>query len=117
MVVRRGASSMGCLLPLVLAVLAVYLGKDFVTAYVHNYQFGDAMREEVRFAASDNDEKIMTRFRALADSLGLPPDAGLVRISHNANGTVIWSDYDVTIELPFKHERTLHFHPSSEKPF
>jgi hypothetical protein len=114
---RRGASSMGCLLPLLLAAALIYLGKDFVRAYVRNYQFSDAMREEVRFSTGENDEKIIARFRALADSLDLPQNAGLVRINHAGEGTVIWSDYDVTVKLPLKHERTLHFHPSSEKTF
>ncbi|MBA3645828.1 MAG: hypothetical protein H0W63_06575 [Gemmatimonadaceae bacterium] len=117
MVARRGSSSMGCLFPIFIAALVIYLGKDFVQAYVHNYQYGDAMREEVRFSSTGTDEKIMTRFRALADSLDLPPAAGFIRISHTGEGTVIWSEYDVTIGLPFKHERTLHFHPSSEKSF
>src|SRR4051794_35760192 len=108
---------MGCLLPIFIAALAIYLGKDFVKAYVHNYQYGDAMREEVRFASPDTDEKIMTHFRALADSLELPPGAGLVPITHPPDGTVIWSDYDVTSGLPPNHEGPLHFHPSSEKPF
>ena len=117
MVARRGATSLGCLLPLLLAAIVIYLGKDFVQAYVRNYRYGDAMREEVRFSTSDNDEKIMNHFRALADSLDLPANAGFIHISHTGDGTVIWSDYDVDIDLPFNHERTLHFHPSSEKAF
>lgn len=117
MVTRRGATSLGCLVPLLIAAVVIYFGKDFVQAWVRNYQYGDAMREVVRFAGADNDEKVMTRFRALADSLGLPPEAGLVHINRTGEGTVIWSDYDVTIELPFNHDRTLHFHPSSEKTF
>lgn len=117
MVIRRGASTLGCLLPLLIAAVVIYLGKDFVQAWVHNYQFGDAMRQEVRFSTSSNDEQIMFHFRALADSLDLPRTAGFVRISHTSDGAVIWSDYDVTIHLPFNHEKTIHFHPSSEKNF
>lgn len=108
---------MGCLLPLVIAAVVIYLGKDFVKAWVSNYRFNDAMREEVRFSTASNDEQIMSHFRALADSLELPRTAGFVRISHTSDGTVIWSDYDVTIDLPFNHEKTIHFHPSSEKTF
>jgi hypothetical protein len=116
-VARRGSTSLGCLLPLLIAAVVIYFGKDFVQAYIRNYQYGDAMREEVRFSTTDTDEKIMTRFRALADSLDLPREAAFVHVTHTGEGTVIWADYDVTIRLPFKHERTLHFHPSSEKTF
>ena len=117
MVNRRGASSLGCLLPLIIAAAVIYLGKDFVQAYVHNYQYGDAMRGEVRFSSGGSDDKIMMHFRALADSLDLPPEAGYIRINHTGEGRSISADYDVTINLPFHHERTLHFHPSSEKSF
>lgn len=117
MVNRRGGSSLGCLVPLLIAAALIYFGKDFVQAYVRNYQYGDAMREEVRFSTGDTDEKIMTRFRALADSLGLPEEAGFVRVDHLGESRMISADYSVTIKLPFKHERTLHFHPSSEKTF
>ena len=117
MVARRGATSLGCLVPLLIAAVVIYFGKDFVQAYIHNYQFGDAMREEVRFFNTGSDEKIMTHFRALADSLDLPPEAGLVQITHTGEGMTISSDYDVVIPLPFHHDRTLHFHPSSEKSF
>ena len=117
MVARRGATSLGCLVPLLIAAVALYFGKDFVQAYVRNYQYGDAMREEVRFATTDTDEKIMSHFRALADSLDLPREAGFVQVIHTGEGRIISSDYDVTIQLPFHHERTLHFHPSSEKSF
>lgn len=117
MVARRGASTLGCLFPLLIAAAAIYFGKDYVQAYVTNYRFADAMRQEVHFGNASNDEKIMTHFRALADSLDLPRNAGFVRISHTPDGTVIWSDYDVILQFPFNKEKTIHFHPSSETSF
>lgn len=117
MVARRGASTLGCLLPLLIAAIVVYVGRDFVDVYIRNYRLNDAMRQEARFSTSANDEQIMMHFRALADSLDLPHGAGAVRISHTGEGTVIWSDYSVTVKLPFEHEKTIEFHPSSEKSF
>ena len=75
------------------------------------------MAQEARFSNSRPDALITAHLRALSDSLGLPTDAGAVRISHNSTGAVIWSDYDVTLQLPFNHERTIHFHPTSETAF
>ena len=117
MVARRGASSLGCLMPLLIAAIVIYLGRDYVQAYVHNYQFGDAMRQEARFSNMANDEQIQSRFRALADSLDLPRSAGFIQISHTNDGIVIWSDYDVTLHFPLNKEKTIHFHPSSETSF
>lgn len=117
MVARRGASTLGCLFPLLLAAVAIYFGRDYVEAYANNYRFSDAMRQEVHFSTASNDEQIMAHFRALADSLDLPPDAGAVRISHTSGGTVIWSEYDVILHFPFNKEKTIHFRPSSETSF
>jgi hypothetical protein len=116
-VARRGASTLGCLLPLLLAAVVVYLGHGVVEAYFHNYQFADSMVQESRFSSNVSDDVITSHFRALADSLGLPRSAGMIRISRASGGVTIWSDYDVTIEFPFNHEKTLHFHPSSESSF
>ena len=117
MVARRGGSTLGCLFPLLIAAVVAYVGSDFVQAYIRNYRFNDAMRQEANFSTSANDEQVMSHFRALADSLQLPQNAGAVHISHTGEGTVIWSDYSVTIPLPLNHEKTIEFHPSSEKSF
>jgi hypothetical protein len=114
-VVRRGASTLGCLLPLLVVALAAYIGRDFGEAYFRYYQYRDAMREEARFATIRSDEVITSHLRTLVDSLDLPHNAGAVRISHTRDGITIWSDYYETIKLPFDHEKTLHFHPTSER--
>lgn len=115
MVARRGSATVGCLLPVLLLVLAAYVGRDFGEAYFRYYKFRDAMRQDVRFAGFRSDDSITTHLRALADSLNLPRDAGEVRISHiRGGGAVIWSDYSETVRLPFNREKTIYFHPTSE---
>jgi len=104
---------MGCLIPLMLIALALYIGRDFGFAYFRYYQYTDAMKQEARFATQLTDEAIMLHLRSLADSLDLPRDAGQVRISRTPSDVTIWSDYQETIELPFHHEKTIVFHPSS----
>jgi len=98
---RRGATSLGCLIPILILAVGAYLAYGFGEAYFRYYQFKDAMGQEARFATTITDEQITRRLSALADTLELPPGAELA----------ISSDYDEVITLPLKKERVLHFHP------
>ena len=49
MVRRRGASSLGCLLPLLVVAIGAYFAFDIGMAYFRFYQFKDAMGQEARF--------------------------------------------------------------------
>ena len=75
MVGRRGATNLGCLLPLLIVAIAVYFAIDFGQVYFRAYQFKDAMTSEANFASTLTDEAITRRLVALADSLQLPPGA------------------------------------------
>lgn len=116
MVARRGASTLGCLIPLLIIAIAIYFAIDFGTAYFRYYQFKDAMGQEARFSYEHTDAQITTRLSALADSLELPAGAELITIIRAPNSTnvSISSDYDEVIRLPLKKERVLHFHPSGD---
>ncbi len=108
---------MGCLMPILLIVIAAYVARPFGEAYFRYYQFRDAMAQEARFSSSRSDDVITSHLRNLADSLELPRNAGQVRISHTPSGVTIWSDYEESIPLPLNHEKTIQFHPTSEKGF
>src|SRR6266540_1232690 len=112
MVSRRGASPLGCLVPILLVALVIYLGRDFAAAYFRFYRFQDAMAQDARFAGDPTrtEDSVLTHLRYVADSLEMPRAARSVHIAHTPKGVLIWSDYDETIELPFNHERTIHFH-------
>ena len=112
MVTRRGASTLGCLLPLLILAVAAYFAVGFGEAYFRFYQFKDAMGQEARFAVDRTDAQITGHLSALADSLELPPGAELITISRSPSLITISSDYDEVIKLPFKKEQVLHFHPS-----
>lgn len=114
---RRGTSTTGCLFPLLALVVAAYVGRPFGEAYFRYYQYRDAMSQEARFSNSRSDDVITGHLRNLADSLELPRNAAFIGISRTPDGVKIWSDYDEIIELPFKHEKTVHFHPTSGKSF
>lgn len=111
MVKRRGASTLGCLLPLLILAVGAYIASDFGAAYFRYYRFKDAMGQEARFAATATDQQITVRLSALADSLALPPGAELITIIRGTTTVTIESDYDEVIRLPLKKERVLHFHP------
>ena len=111
MVARRGATRLGCLLPLLILAIGIYFAIDFGQVYFRGYQFKDAMGSEARFATTLTDDQITRRLAALADSLQLPPGAELITIVRSPRTISISSDYDEVIKLPFKKEQVLHFHP------
>ena len=113
MVNRRGESRLGCLIPLLILAVGLYLAVDFGEAYFRFYQYKDAMGQEARFATTKTDDQISTRLAALADTLQLPPGAELVSIQRSTTTITISSDYDEVIKLPLKKEYVLHFHPSA----
>lgn len=111
MVNRRGASTVGCLIPILLTAVVLYFGYPAADAYFRFYKFKDAMGQEARFASTQTDEHINRRLVALADSLQMPPGAELITIERSSNTITISADYDEIIPLPMKKEKILHFHP------
>ena len=111
MVNRRGASRVGCLIPLLILALVIYFAMGFAEAYFRFYQFKDAMGQEARFSSDKTDAQITTRLSALADSLQLPDGAELISIERGPTNITISSDYDEIVRLPMKKYHVLHFHP------
>jgi hypothetical protein len=109
-VARRGASTLGCLIVVLLLAAAVYFAFGFGEAYFRAYQFKDAIRSDAEFASTLTDAKISSHLAAVADSLDLPPGAGDVTVTRSQRTITISSDYDEVIKLPFKKERVIHFH-------
>ena len=77
---RRGISSLGCLLTLLILAAVGYFGVTAGEHYFRFYQYQDSMRQEVRFAAHNSDALILRHLRERADSLGLPEAAGEVSL-------------------------------------
>lgn len=115
--VRRGRSSLGCLLMLLVLTAAGYFAVNLGEAYWRFYRFQDAMKQEARFAARRTDDAIMNHLLAKADSLGLPAHAAThLRVRRTPNLLRISSDYYETIELPLV-VRELRFEPHAEGSF
>ena len=113
---RRGASSLGCLFTLLVLAAIVYFAVNIGEVYFRFYQFQDAMRQEVRFAAHNSDGQILRRLRAEADSLGLPEAAGVVTLQRDGRHIEVESEYYEHIELPL-YVREVHFNPHAEGIF
>lgn len=97
---REGRSSLGCLVVLLLVVAAVYFAVNVGEVYLRFYAYRDFARQEARFGRLRTDAQIRARFAAKADSLGLPPEAGVVAVSRTERGIVLSSEYVEHVELP-----------------
>jgi hypothetical protein len=100
---------------LILAAI-VYFGVNVGEVYMRFYQFQDAMRQEVRFAAHNSDAQILRRLQAEADSLGLPEGAGTISLQRDGRHIDLESDYYEHIELPGM-VKEVHFNPRAEGIF
>ena len=113
---RPGRSTLGCLIPLLLVAAVIYFGINVGEVYFRFYQFQDAMRQEVRFAAHNSDAVIVRRLQQQADSLGLPEAAGVVTLQRDGRHIEMESEYYEHIELPL-FVREVHFNPHAEGIF
>ncbi len=111
---RRGVSSLGCLFTILVFAVIVYFGVGVGEHYMRFYQYQDAMRQETRFAAHNNDTQIEHHLRDFADSLGLPESAGEVSVQRDGRHIEIESEYYVHIELPLMVREVRFQHPHAE---
>jgi hypothetical protein len=113
MVNRRGSSSLGCLSSLLILSALVYFGVTVGTPFWKNYQFQDAMVQEVRYAANRTDAVIKRRLAQKADSLNLPESAQNIRV-RRANGLIfVFTEYYAPIEFP-GIVREVYFAPAAQ---
>jgi hypothetical protein len=112
---RRGRSSLGCLVALLLLAVALYFGVNIGEAYWRFYEFQDAMRQEVRFAKQIPDDRIKLHLAALADSLGLPEAATDITVDRTSSDISVSADYSERVEFP-PFVRLLRFSPRAQGP-
>jgi hypothetical protein len=112
----RGTSRLGCLVSVLLVVTVAYFGFNIGEVYLRFYRMKDAMMQEARFAHNRDDETIRLHLTAVADSLGLPDEAGRIMIQRQAGRIVISSRYSETVELPL-FVREFRFNPQVVRSF
>ena len=97
---RRGTSRLGCLVSLLVISAVAYFGFNIGEVYVRFLRLKDAMVQEARFAHNRSDEAIRLRLVAVADSLGLPEEAGRMIIRRESARIIISTNYSEHVELP-----------------
>ena len=112
---RRGTSTLGCLILLLLLAGAAYYGVHIGGVYLRYYELLDDMRQQARFATQRTDEAIQTTLIAQADSiLGEAPDFRIHRGGRPSRIT-IQTEYSESVELLF-FKRTFVLRPRAEEP-
>jgi hypothetical protein len=96
---------------LALAVV-LYVAIPLGETYLRYVEYKDAMRQELRFRANLSNDKIRTHLATMADSLGLPEEAGDVVVTRNGNEVSVEAEYDEVVKI-LGVRRTLHFKPSA----
>lgn len=114
---RRGASTTGCLVSLVLFLALVYYAIHLGEPWVRYYQLLDEMRVSARLAPTLNDGVIRRRLEQKVEELGLPPEAKKFQISRTGKPRriVISTVYSETVTVPLL-TYTFHFTPQTEEP-
>jgi hypothetical protein len=115
-IARRGASTLGCLFSLLILATVLYFGVNIGEVYWRYFQYQDQMKQEVRFAVANTNDKILIRLRAGADSLGLPEDARGIAIRRGAHSIAIEAEYYERLEFPM-YSKDILFHPHAEGTF
>ena len=115
---RRGASSTGCLISLLLFVAALYYGVNIGEVWFRYYRFVDEMKTQVRLAAALDDGTIRRRLEAAVQDIGIPDSAGsrlsIVRTAMPRE-IRIETRYSESVKLPlFNH--TFNFNPRTTQP-
>lgn len=112
---RRGASTFGCLVMVVLLAAALYYGVHIGGIYWRYYELLDDMRQQARFASNVTDSVIQVHLQAQADSLlGRAPPFRISR-GGRPNRITIETQYSESVDLPLL-KRTFVLRPHAEEP-
>jgi hypothetical protein len=94
-------------------VAIAYFGIAIGEVYFRFLEYQDDMKQEVRFARVNTNDKILVRLRAAADSLGLPEDAQAIAIRRSANYISIEAEYYERLQFPM-YSREVLMRPHAE---
>lgn len=114
---RRGTSTSGCLVSLVLFIAMVYYGIHLGQPWLRYYQLVDEMRVSARLAPTLSDAVIRRRLEQKVDELALPADAKkfVITRSGNPRKITISTQYSETVTVPLL-THTFIYTPMTEEP-
>jgi hypothetical protein len=100
---RIGESKVGCLLAILLLVIAIYFGFVGIPPYYNSVQFFDESESLVTRAAVYGwpEKKVMDSLLELARKLDQPVTADNIRIAKTRNNLVVEIDYTLTLDFGF----------------
>ena len=107
---RSGATKLGCLIYLLVVSGILYVGLPIGETYFRYQEYKDAMRQELRFRSNLPNDKIRIHLKVMADSLGLPEEAGDVTVHRQGNEISVESEYDEPINI-LGYKKQIHFVP------
>jgi hypothetical protein len=113
----RGASSLGCLVSLMIFVAALYYGVNVGEVFFRYYRLLDEMGSQARIASGLDNGTIQRRIAAAVQEIGVPESAARVAVRRTVSPReiTITTHYSETVDLPFfKH--TFAFHPKATQP-
>jgi len=115
---RRGASSIGCLVSLLVFVGLLYYGVHIGEVFFRYYRFLDEVQAQTRLAAALDDGTIRRRLEASVQEIGLPDSAAnrlTIRRTYEPREIRIETWYSEDVHLPlFNH--TFKFNPKASQP-
>jgi hypothetical protein len=113
---RVGATRFGCLVTLLIISAVLYFGVNAFEVYWRYLQYKEAMDHEVRFRSFLPNARIRENLAYIADSLGLPEDAGIVTVTRARGRVTVEAQYEDVIELPW-YRKEVHFEPRASSGY
>lgn len=115
---RRGASTTGCLVSLLVLVAVLYYGVNIGEVYFRYYRLVDEMKSQARLAAALDNGTIQRRLGSAIQEIGVSEDAATnlqITRSSSPRQITIETDYSESVHLPlFNH--TFRLHPKATEP-
>jgi len=98
---------------LLLLVVALFAGAQFIPAYFHAFQFNDLVKQEVKFAAASRrtTDDIRTRIASQAKDFDIDIAEKDIRITRRGPAFTVQVDYSIPVNLRVCR-RDLNFHVS-----
>ena len=119
---ESGKIRIGCLMTLLLLVVAGYFGFDYFRVRLRFFRLQDGMKTRAAFAAVLDDGTIRRQLAAQADSLGIPiaPKEWAIRRTYDPRYITISARYvdSFVVDLPGVHKVfSFTFTPRATAPF
>ena len=112
---ERGEGKLGCLVGIILLLLAALIAYKMIPVKVKAADLRDAIEDEAKSAGQHTDKQILTAIVQRAQILELPVTEESVQINRAANSIKIDVEYTVPVQFPgYTHQ--WKFHHKTDNP-